>query len=111
MLAELLDKANAYLLGVLSLRDLEDWLVSHLQETLESGDSTAIDIANHLDADLVQLDEDIINESILRQRLQQYTATSAPIIYSDAPLSTNVLTMVTATPLTQNQYTFEVAVT
>lgn len=71
MLAELLDKTNAYLLGVTSLCELEDWLVSHLQETLESGDSTAIDIANQLDADLVQLGEDIINETILRQRLHR----------------------------------------
>ena len=55
-----------------SLQDLEKWLVGHLQEILDSGDETAIRIADEIDADLVCLGEGLIDEATFRSRLEGY---------------------------------------
>lgn len=69
MLSELLEKARAYINGLCTLRDLEEWILSNLQRILDSGDADATEIANQLDADLVALTEDLIDERTLRDNL------------------------------------------
>lgn len=56
------------------MRELETFLLSNLQEILESQDETAIEIANQIDADLVELSENLIDEQIFRDRLAEYAA-------------------------------------
>jgi len=73
MLNELLKQINAYLTGQVSVQQLEDWTVSHLQSVLDSKDSKAIDLADKIDADLVQFDEGIFDEKTLKDRLQSYS--------------------------------------
>ena len=63
---------DSYLLLQRTLRDLEAWLLSNLQQILDSGEKTAIDLANELDADLVQLGEGLIDELAFREKLQTY---------------------------------------
>ena len=57
-----------------SLHEVGEWLLAHLQEILDSGDQQAIHLANQVDADLVELNEGLIDETILRERFQSYLA-------------------------------------
>ncbi len=72
MLGQLRRNIDRYLTGRSSLQNLERWLLSHLQQILDSGDAKATQIANQLDADLVELGEGLIDQTILRQQLQSY---------------------------------------
>ena len=72
MLTQLLNHIDSYILSRYTLRDLETWLVSNLQQILDSGEETAIDLANKVDADLVELGEGLIDELTFREHLQGY---------------------------------------
>lgn len=72
MLRELLNHIDIYLILRCTVRDLETWLMSNLQQILDSGDTQTIEIANSVDADLVELNEGLIDEVILRERLDSY---------------------------------------
>ena len=50
-----------------------------MQRILDSGDKAAIDIANEIDADLVELGEGLIDEVTLREHLQSYVGISETI--------------------------------
>jgi len=58
-----------YLGKTLSISELEDWLVGNLQDILSSGDSKAIEIANEVDALLVEESEKLITEEQLKKKL------------------------------------------
>lgn len=51
-----------------SLKDLQDCLLSYLQEILNSKDTNAIHFANEIDADLIEFNESLIDEATLRER-------------------------------------------
>ena len=72
MFNELLNSIDSFLLGQSTLEDLENWLVAHLQDILDSGDQRATNIANQVDADLVEYGEGLVNISTLVERLQSY---------------------------------------
>ena len=72
MLTELLAQIDSYLLGHFSLEYLEEWLVSHLQKILDSGEQEAVDLANKIDADIIESSEGIIDQSTIWERLQSY---------------------------------------
>jgi len=72
MLLQLLEKVKDYLSFGCSVQDLEAWLVSNLQNILDSRDTKAINLANKLDADLVELHEGLIDNVTFRRRLQDY---------------------------------------
>ena len=72
MLGQFLKCSEGYLIGRYSLQDLETWLLSNLQGILDSGDQTTIKLANQLDADFVELSEDMIDEVTFRKRLDGY---------------------------------------
>jgi hypothetical protein len=82
MLSELLRQINSYLVTDSTLTELEDWLINHLQSILDSGDQNAMEIANQLDADLVELSEDLIDISTFNNRLQRYIF-NAQTIYTE----------------------------
>lgn len=69
---QLLNHIDLYLLLCCTVRDLETWLMSNLQQILDSGDSEAVEVANRVDADLVELGEGLIDEATLRERLDSY---------------------------------------
>ena len=60
MLMKLLEQTRSYLVGEITLRELENWLITNLQTILDSGDEKAFVIVNELDADLVEFGEGII---------------------------------------------------
>lgn len=72
MLTQLLNRIDSYLLLHCTLQDLEAWLLSNLQRILDFGQKTAIDLANEVDADLVELGEGLIDELTFRERLLSY---------------------------------------
>lgn len=70
MLQRLLNELDRYANGLMTWRDLETWLVSHLQAILDSGDSRAIELANEIDGRLVELGEDLTTEEEFRQSVE-----------------------------------------
>lgn len=72
MLAQLLRYVDSYLVLHSTLQDLEAWLISNLQQILDSGEEAAIDLANEVDADLVELGEGLMDELTFREHLQSY---------------------------------------
>ena len=63
---------NGFLLGSESLADLQNWLLSNLQTILDSGDSAAIEAANELDSDLIELGERLIDENVFIGRVERW---------------------------------------
>ena len=70
--SHLLDSLKRYLDQEASLQELGEWLLSHLQEVLDSGDQDTIRLANQVDADLVEFNEGLIDEATLREHLDSY---------------------------------------
>lgn len=64
--------------------------MSNLQRILDSGDEAAINIANEIDADLVQLGEGLLNEATLREHLQSLISISdtIPVDFPEIVLDT-----------------------
>lgn len=106
MLAELLNTTNAYLMGRITLHQLEEWLLTNLQSILDCGDDRAIKIANELDADLVEFGENLIDKSTIREHLQRYCVFAMPIIYSDSPASASTDVSILADAVPVNEYAF-----
>lgn len=72
MLQQILAAVDEYVIGVRDVKDFEGWLVSRLQGILQSGDETAAQFANELDADLIDLSEGVLDENKLRNRWAAY---------------------------------------
>lgn len=72
MLNQLLDAIENYLNKQSTLKELETWLISHLQEILDSKDERAINKANQIDADIIEFGEGLIEENILNERFKSY---------------------------------------
>jgi len=72
MFDELLKSIYQYLNGIWTLQLLQEWLLSNLQDILNSGDNYATDIANEIDADLIQISEGLIDEADIQDRLASY---------------------------------------
>ena len=87
MLAQLLRYIDSYLVLHSTLQDLEAWLISNLQQILDSGEKVAIDLANEVDADLVELGEGLIDELTFREHLQSYIRIrdTLPFEYYETP--------------------------
>ena len=54
-----------YMNGKTLLSDLEDWLVANLQSILDAGDEKVIEVANEIDADLMEFRDGSIDEKTL----------------------------------------------
>lgn len=79
MMTEFLNRIDSYLLGEGTLRYLEEWLLSNLQNIIDSADQKAIDLANWIDADLIELSEGLIDEATIREYLQRYVMDSQTV--------------------------------
>jgi hypothetical protein len=69
MLSALLSHLETYLNDGCPLQELERWLVAHLQEILDARDQAAIELANQIDAALVEFSAGVLDEVALRQQL------------------------------------------
>jgi hypothetical protein len=72
MRAKLVSQINRYLSCKATLRDIETWLLQHLQSILEGGEVEVITLANQVDADLMELREGLIDLSTLATRFRTY---------------------------------------
>lgn len=85
MLRQVLNYVNDYLNSHCTLRDLQTWLLSNLQRILDSGDEAAIEVANQIDADLVEFGEGLIDETAVRERIESYVRfrETIPFVFSE----------------------------
>lgn len=60
-----------YLGGTRQLSELEEWLVGNLQDILDSGDARTIDMANALDALLIEKSERLVDEEEIRRNVSE----------------------------------------
>ena len=72
MRTQLLHRIHLYLIRMLPYLELESWLIEHLQQILDSGEAATIELANQVDADLVELGEGLLTEQELSRRLERY---------------------------------------
>lgn len=79
MIKELLDQIYGYVHGVCTLQDLESWVVLNLQRIFGSGDAEAIELANRIDANLIELGENLIEETAFLEYLQSYISSKQTI--------------------------------
>jgi len=89
MLTQLLNYMDSYLLAHCTRRDLETWLLSNLQIILDSGEKAAIDLANKVDADLVEFGEGLMDELTLREHLQSYIRPGDTLLVQSQPNHTS----------------------
>jgi len=82
MLRQILNSVYDYLNGYRTLKDLQTWLLSNLQRILESGDEAAIEVANQIDTDLVELSEGLIDEMEVQGRIENYVRFGETIPFS-----------------------------
>ncbi len=74
LLSEMLDKINGYLSGAYSDDELEGWIVSNIQRSMDLGDATTSHILDEVDVSFVELGEGIITLAEFKERLAQLTA-------------------------------------
>lgn len=97
-MTELLNRIDSYLLGENTHQYLEEWLLSNLQNIIDSADQKDIDLANRIDADLVELSEGLIDEATIREYLQRYVMDSQTVSLHYGQLSrTREAALLTAT--------------
>jgi len=68
----ILHQLKAYLAKECSVQELESWLLVNLQSNLDSKDGTAIELANKVDAGLMELNEGLLDEKGVRTRARRY---------------------------------------
>lgn len=69
-ISEIQNQVDSYLIGKIDEWVLESWLVTHLQEILDSGDDALIRMANVIDVGIIQLGEGIIDQPALKRWLE-----------------------------------------
>ena len=81
---------NNFLSGSTSLIDLQTWLLERLQAISDSSDIVAIEAANEIDADLIALGEQLIDEHSFVEKLQNLRdkLQTITVEYSDKKEST-----------------------
>ncbi len=90
-LERLMAQVERYLNEPCALEEVDTWVTVHLQAILDSGDPKAIDMANAVDADLIEAGEGIIDDAVLYERFKRYLAASAYGIRADSGM-THVVT-------------------
>jgi hypothetical protein len=67
--SEFVTRLEHFLSGSMTLVELQEWVLANLQAILDSGDSTIIEAANKIDADLIGINEGLIDESSFMETL------------------------------------------
>ncbi len=96
MLHQVLNYVNGYLNSHCTLRDLQTWLLSNLQQILDSGGEAAIEMADQIDADLVEFGEGLIDETAVRERIESYVRLRETIPFSFSEIECPVTTHIAA---------------
>ena len=91
--SKLVGQIEAFLSGVLSLRDFKSWVLANLDDLLGSEDHSVVRITNELEADFVELGEGIISDEHFRRHLRALA--DVPTIERSATSHSNGGTVVT----------------
>ena len=90
MLQELITRLSKYSNQEMGLRDLEDWIMLHLQEMLDSGEQEAITIADELDGLLIQLSEGLVTEADILAAIDEILCRRGTVVVATTPVTTTV---------------------
>ena len=101
MLRELRNQMDEYLTGQSSIQQLESWLLSNLQTIIDSGDDVANELANNIDADLIQFSENILDEATIKERVKDYAQMSRTVYVTSHDPAPAVATLTTIAPATR----------
>jgi hypothetical protein len=102
MIRELLDNILSYLNAYITLQQLETWLVSNLQKIINSNDRDAVQVANDVDACLVEFGEGLIDLGTLHAHLESYIELHQSLSLSFNDTQNPVITKSTAAVSTIN---------
>lgn len=89
MLRKLKEQLRQYSFGQIDLSMLEGWIVSHLQDILDSGDEEAIQIGDEFNALLIMRGESLIAEKEIYERASTITRLSETTRIEDGQLCTS----------------------
>lgn len=108
----LLSKINDYLVGESTLAQLEAWLAPYLPSLYASGPASALKLVDTIELGLAEIDENLLTESELKQRLINIMATE-PIYmqypeergnYSGSSNATEYVISVSSIPTASSQW-------
>ena len=64
------NKLLELLIGDLTLKNFQEWLLASLQKILDSNDSVTVDIANEMDANLIAVGEGLLDFNTLLRSVE-----------------------------------------
>lgn len=71
---------DGYLIGHRTLQDAEGWLTARTRLIHQSGDRRAIEFANQLEADLIDLGEGFLREATIREKWDGYLRQMSTVV-------------------------------
>ncbi len=91
MVHEILNQVERYLSGMVSFRDLENWVAARIQDAYDSGDQRAIVLIDSIDVALMRASDKQIDEWDLHRELARLTRMNGTYIVPAAQ-ATNITT-------------------
>lgn len=92
MVAQIFKMVDEYLIGYRTVREIETWLAAQTQLIHKSGEQRAIQLANQLEADLIDLSEGLLDEASIRERWDGYLSQASTVILEAAKPAVQTLT-------------------
>ena len=89
MYASLIQRLTSYLIGLLSIDQLEEAIVTSLQDFLDSNDQEAIRVVNEIDGLVVEHGEGLLSEDEFRQYVYRIVAQQGQPLVLDYAQTTN----------------------
>ena len=98
---QILEQLKQFEYGLVDEKKLEEWVLSHLQQILDSGENRAIELANDLDALFIQEGEGIISSAEIRQNIAMLFAREMTTVWREFG---DFLTRTISEPTTHKQW-------
>lgn len=111
MIDEIVKTVDEYLIGYRTLREIEAWLAARTRLIHQSGDQRAIELANHLEADLVDLSEELLDEKAIRDQWDAYLRQTSTVVLETAKPAMQTVTSTESTTFLSKYATPESDVT
>ncbi len=89
MYSVLIEAIKAYLSNKLSLHDLENFVVSRLQDILDSSEQRPIDLVNEVDALLIERGENVISDEGFREQVSRLATPQGELLVMDSTHTSN----------------------
>ena len=90
---EILQVFRDYVFGKVRLLDLEDWVLSHIQGILDSGDQEAIAMIDRVDALLIEIGAGVASEEELLNAISGFLSDAETLILNFCFMAPDVSVM------------------